>query len=145
MFAASEEKYLATAVSEELDEDPLFMHDKNGKRVVDMRYFLQKYGETKQEREIRMKEMKLLKPAFYCLNPAAEKFTALPSSNTCSLGFINFKRAKLVSPVEKFMYKKYTKIPTVQLYKKVFTEDPDMIEFAKPEMPVPSWVGDIQQ
>jgi hypothetical protein len=57
--------------------------------------------------------MKQGRPVFESLNPASDKFIALTNSRTCSLGFINFKRAKLIAPLDEFLYKKYTKIETV--------------------------------
>lgn len=45
---------------------------------------------------------------------------------------------------DKFLYKKYTKIPTVQQHKKVFRELPDHVEFAKKYMPVNNYLADVQ-
>ena len=56
---------------------------------------------------------------------------------------MNFKRAKLAAPFDNFNYKKYTKIPTVQLHKKIFAENPEFVEFAKPYMPLRNWFTDI--
>lgn len=57
--------------------------------------------------------MKQGRPIFDCLNPASDKFIALTNAKTTSLGFVNFKRAKLIAPLDEFLYKKYTKIETV--------------------------------
>jgi len=69
--------------------------------------------------------MKQGRPVFDCLNPASDKFIALTNAKTTSLGFVNFKRAKLIAPLDEFLYKKYTKIETVQAHKKFFRELPE--------------------
>lgn len=84
-----------------------------------------------------------MRPIFEKLNPTQYKCDSLVQGKICSLGFSNFKRAKLVAPLPPFLYKKYTKCDTVKANKKYFTAKPDLIEFAKPFMPVSNWIADI--
>lgn len=128
-----------------VDENPLFTVDKNGKRVVDVDYFMERFVNSKESREQRLNAMKQGRPLFDVLNPSCDKYIALTQAKTCSLGFVNFKRAKLVAPLDEFLFKKYTKIATVAANKKFFRDVPDQVEFAKPFMPVSNWFADIQQ
>jgi hypothetical protein len=102
------------------DKNPHFMLDSSGKRVVNMDYIIKTYITSAEAQQARLNEKRELKPLFESLNPASSLYEALPSSNTCSLGFMNFKRAKLVAPLDGFLYKKYTKIPTIVANKKAF-------------------------
>lgn len=93
--------------------------------MVDIDYIMEKFVNSKESREQRLNAMKQGKPLFDCLNPSSDKYIALTQAKTCSLGFVNFKRAKLVAPLDEFVYKKYTKIATVAANKKFFRELPD--------------------
>ena len=89
--------------------------------------------------------MKELRPVFENLNPTNNKCVSLTQAKICSLGFINFKKAKLTAPFQPFLYKKYTKCDTVKANKKFFRQKPEYIEFAKPFMPISNWAADITQ
>lgn len=133
-------------VTEAMHEtNELFKIDEFGNRVVNMEKIIDKYINSKEARHASMLQARDLKPIFDKLNPASSMYEALPSSNSCSLGFMNFKRAKLVSPFDEFLYKRYTKIATVAANKKVFTEKPELVEFARPFMPIGNWNGDIEK
>ena len=83
-------------LSEKVDFDnPMYTIDANGYRVINMEYILDKYVNN-ADSKIRFKD-KPSKAIFDNLNPSSDNYKALVNANTCSLGFINFKKAKLVS------------------------------------------------
>ena len=99
------------------------------------------YGNQPVVEEVEREERHL----FENMNPTNQRFNAILNGKSCSLGFLNFKRAKLVSPLKPFVYKKYTKIDTVKANKKWFRAHSEWTEFAKPYMPVANWHADIAQ
>ena len=78
-----------------LDGNPMYTVDDYGNRVINMEYVLDKYVNNAGSK-IRFKD-KPTKAIFDNLNPSSDNYKALVNANTCSLGFINFKKAKLVS------------------------------------------------
>ena len=75
------------------------------------------------------------KPIYKNLHPVNNKYSAILNGNGTSLGFITFKNAKRVAPLDKFKFRKFQKIDTTKANKKYFHENPHLKEFAKPFLP----------
>ena len=78
--------------------------------------------------------------------PELQTFSNLYPNTKCTavinrshLGFFSFKSAKKTNPIQKLLYKKYTRMDPVQANKKFFRQHPGLVEFAK-QQPIPKEV-----
>jgi hypothetical protein len=74
----------------------MYKLDDNGYRVINMDHIMEKYVYSVDNKN-RFKNEKSQKAIFENLNPATNNALSLIRAKTCSLGFINFKSAKLIA------------------------------------------------
>ena len=70
--------------------------------------------------------------------PELQTYSNLYPNTSCTavisrshLGFFSFKSAKKTNPIQKLLYKKYTRMDPLQANKKFFRQNPGLKEFAK--------------